>query len=206
MARFEQTLQRESTMSNSKKPIQFDFKPALQALTAGELILYPTDTIWGIGCDATNAEAVEKVYKLKRREESKAMVCLVQSEVQLERYCQAIPDVAYDIYEFAEKPTTLILDQAKGIAPNAIAEDGSCAFRIPKDNFCQKLLQQFKKPLIATSANISGQPAPKGFKEIQTEILEGVSYVVPLPDNTSENKPSTIIKIAFDCTMNIIRA
>ena len=154
-----------------------DIKNAIEVMRKGGIILYPTDTVWGIGCDATNKEAVAKIYQLKQRDDSKAMICLVDSDARLQRYVRNVPNVAWDIIELSEKPTTLILDDAVNLAENLIATDGSIALRVTKEAFSKELCYRFQKPLVSTSANISGQPAASNYKDISPEILEGVDYV-----------------------------
>src|SRR5690606_18682636 len=151
--------------------MQNDINQSIQVLAQGGLILYPTDTVWGIGCDATNPEAVEKIFKLKQRHDSKALICLVADDRMLSKYIKKIPDVAYDILDVSEEPITIIYDDARQLANNLIAADNSIAIRIPNDEFCFQLLRKFNKPIVSTSANISGQPTPKSFKEISNEII-----------------------------------
>ena len=179
---------------------------ALQTLKAGGLILYPTDTVWGIGCDATNTEAVEKVHKLKQRHDSKALICLVADDRMLKKYVKKIPEVALNIMDVTDKPTTIIYDEAQNLAPNLIAEDGSIAIRIPDDDFCFQLLRRFNGAIASTSANISGFPTPKSFKEISQEVLKGVDYVVNLHHEKICSKPSSIIKLGNDGQVKVIRA
>ena len=143
----------------------------------GGVILYPTDTVWGIGCDATNAEAVAKVYKIKHREDSKALTCLVDSDVRLQRYVRNAPEVAWQIMELANKPTTVIFDNAVNLAPNLVAEDGSIAMRITQEPFSKELCYRFQKPIVSTSVNISGEPAAQNYCDIVPEILEAADYV-----------------------------
>lgn len=178
---------------------------AIESLKNKGLILYPTDTVWGIGCDATDPEAVKKVYELKQREDSKALICLVSNQAMLERYVEQVPDVAYDILDLATKPTTLIYDKPKGIAQNLIAEDNTLAIRVASDKFCQYLINKFRKPIVSTSANISGQPAPSHFKFIDKAILKGVDYVVDLPLPNTNTMPSSIIKLGNDGLVKVIR-
>nr|WP_299384355.1 L-threonylcarbamoyladenylate synthase [Allomuricauda sp.] len=189
--------------------MKYDFtseiNKAFDTLSAGGLILYPTDTVWGIGCDATNPEAVKKVYTLKNREDSKALICLVANQAMLERHVKNIPDVAYDIMDFATKPTTIVFDNPLGIAPNLVAEDNTIAIRVASDKFCQYLINNFGKPIVSTSANISGFPTPKSFNGISPEILKGVDYVVNLPDENKDPKPSSIIKLSADGQVKVIR-
>ena len=142
---------------------QEDIKRAIETLRNGGIILYPTDTVWGIGCDATNPEAVKKVYEIKHRDDSKALICLVDSDARLQRYVRNVPDVAWDIFELATKPTTIILDDAVNLAPNLIAEDGTIAMRITQEPFSKELCYRFQKPLVSTSANISGEPAAQNY-------------------------------------------
>lgn len=176
-----------------------------KVLEEGGLILYPTDTVWGIGCDATNPEAVKKVYALKNREDTKTMICLVANQAMLERYVKEVPDVAYDIMDLATKPTTIVFDEPVGIANNLIAEDNTLAIRVASDKFCQYLINKFKKPIVSTSANISGKPTPKQFKDIDEEILKGVDYVVNLQDENKNASPSSIIKLSNDGKVKVIR-
>ena len=193
-------------MAVKKKTMKQEIQKALTTLREGGLILYPTDTVWGIGCDASNPEAVKKVYNLKNRVDSKALIILVASEVMLERTIIDIPDIAWDLIDSAEKPLTIIYQKVKGIAHNAIAEDGSCAIRLPKDNFCQQLVQRLGKPLISTSANTSGFLTPQSFQDIETSILSGVDYVVNLrQQEESKNTPSSIISLKNNGEIKIIR-
>lgn len=183
-----------------------DIKNAVDVLRKGGIILYPTDTVWGIGCDATNADAVAKIYKIKRREETKAMICLVDSEARLQRYVREVPAVAWDLFELADKPTTVILDGAVNLAPNLIAEDGSIALRITRENFSRELCYRFQKALVSTSANISGQPAADNFRDIAPEIIEAVDYVCfSRRQEHKPHTPSSIIKLALDGEVKIIR-
>lgn len=187
-----------------------DFKTELQkaveVLKNGGIILYPTDTVWGIGCDATNADAVEKVYQLKQRSEAKSMIVLVDTDARLERHVQEVPEMAWDIIDISDKPTTIIYDQAKDLASNVVAEDGSIAIRVVKDKFCQQLVRGLGKPIISTSANISGSNSPKSFKDIDAAVLNGVDYVVNLRQNEQNNsQPSTIIKLSNSGVVQIIR-
>lgn len=173
-----------------------DINQALETLKNGGLILYPTDTIWGIGCDATNAEAVEKVFALKGREKSKSMLILLHNDNQLASYVREIPEVAYELIDATDRPMTIIYSGAKNLAENAIAEDGTIGIRIVNHPFCQQLLQRFRKPIISTSANLSGQPSAANFDEISDEIKQGVGYVAKFgQQEQSKGKPSIIIKL-----------
>ena len=186
--------------------IQEDVKKAIEVMRSGGIILYPTDTIWGIGCDATNAEAVAKVYALKQRNDSKAMICLVDSDARLSRYVRGVPEVAWDIMELATNPTTLILDGAVNLAPNLIASDGSIAMRITHEEFSRELCYRFQKPIVSTSANISGQPSPQNYRDISQDIIDGVDYVCH--SRRQEHKPhnpSSIIRLTADGTVEIVR-
>ncbi|KGI59586.1 Sua5/YciO/YrdC/YwlC family protein [Prevotella sp. DNF00663] len=183
-----------------------DIKNAIECLKSGGVILYPTDTVWGIGCDATNAEAVAKVYKIKRRDDSKALICLVDSDARLQRYVRNVPNVAWDLFDLATKPTTVILDEAVNLAPNLIAEDGSIALRITKEAFSRELCFRFQKPLVSTSANISGEPAAANYCDISQELLDSVDYVCST--RRQEHKPhtpSSIIKLTKNGEVTIIR-
>ena len=176
-----------------------------KVLQEGGLILYPTDTVWGIGCDATNPEAVKKVYALKKREDTKALICLVANQAMLERHVKEVPEVAYDIMDLATKPTTIVFDEPIGIASNLVAEDNTLAIRVASDKFCQYLINKFRKPIVSTSANISGNPTPKQFKDIEEEILKGVDYVVNLQNENFNPSPSSIIKLSNDGQVKVIR-
>lgn len=187
--------------------IEEDIKKAVEVLRNGGVILYPTDTVWGIGCDATNEEAVRKVYEIKHRDDSKAMICLVDSDVRLQRYVRNVPEVAWDLIELSERPTTVILDGATGLAPNLIAEDGSIAVRVTKETFSKELCYRFQKPLVSTSANISGEPAAQNYCDISEEILNAVDYVCLTRRQEHEpHRPSAIIKIAMNGEVKIIRS
>lgn len=178
---------------------------AITILKRGGLILYPTDTVWGIGCDATNPEAVEKVFKLKNRNDKKSLICLVSDFKMLNEYIEDVPEVAYDILKYAEKPTTIIYDDPIRIAENLIAEDNSLAIRVTKDVFCKKLIQKLRKPLVSTSANISGSKTPQSYAEIDPLILNGVDYIVNLQRSKKSGKPSAIIKLKNDGSVTVIR-
>ena len=182
-----------------------EINKTLQVLKNGGLILYPTDTVWGIGCDANNEEAVKKIYKLKQREDCKALICLVADDRMLKKYVKKVPDVALNIIDVTDKPTTIIYDDAQNLALNLIAEDGTIAIRIPDDEFCFQLCRRLNGAIVSTSANISGESTPKSFKEISPAILKGVDYVVNLHHEKVCNKPSSIIKLSNNGTVKIIR-
>lgn len=178
---------------------------AFEVIQNGGIILYPTDTVWGIGCDATNSEAIKKIYALKQREETKSMIVLMNGEKMMYNVFKDIPEVAWQILDLSEKPTTLILDNPRNVATNIIADDKTLGVRIVKEPFCFKLMERMKKPLVSTSANISGMFTPKSFKEITPEIINGVDYVVNLHHEKICDKPSTIIKLTSDSQVKIIR-
>lgn len=190
----------------TQKDIAEDSRQAVQVLRQGGLILYPTDTIWGIGCDAQNEEAVRRIYELKRRDDSKALICLVDSADRMQRYLLKVPDVAWDLIEYAERPMTLILDGAVNLAPNLIAEDGSIGMRVTREKISRELCYRFQKAIVSTSANISGEPSPANFTEISPEIIAGVDYVMKSRQNDlSKSKPSQIIKLELDGRIQFIR-
>lgn len=190
----------------TQKQIAEDIKTAVQTLRRGGLILYPTDTIWGIGCDASNEDAVRRIFQLKQREDSKAMICLVDNANRMQRYLRQVPDVAWDLVEFAEKPLTLILDGAVNLAPSLIAEDGSVGIRVTRENISHELCYRYERAIVSTSANISGAPSPSCFAEISEEIKKGVDYIMLSRQNDlSKSKPSQIIKLGLDGQIQIIR-
>ncbi|MDE6083116.1 MAG: threonylcarbamoyl-AMP synthase [Muribaculaceae bacterium] len=183
-----------------------DLKAALKTLREGGLILYPTDTIWGIGCDATNEEAVKKIYALKNRPESKSMIVLVDTEASLERIVPDVPEMAWQLIDVAVNPLTIVYPEVKDVAPSLKASDGSLAIRITGERFSKELCRRFRKPIVSTSANISAKKAPAVFAEIEDDIKNGVDYVVGY--RSDENKPassSNIIKINSDHSFKIIR-
>ena len=183
-----------------------DLQCACNVLREGGLILYPTDTIWGIGCDATNAVAVQRVYALKQRADRRAMLVLLGSPAELETYVADVPAIARELMAAAAKPLTVICGQARNIAPNLPGEDGSLGIRITRERFSGQLCRMFRKPIVSTSANISGQPAPAVFREIAQEIREGVDYVVHYrQDDPTPACPSGILKIGNDGLVCIIR-
>ena len=189
-----------------KMKLEEDIKKAVEVMRQGGVILYPTDTIWGIGCDATNEEAVARVYRIKQREDSKAMICLVDSDARLQRYVRDVPEVAWDVMEMATKPTTVILDNAVNLAPNLIAEDGSIGMRITREAFSKELCYRFQKPIVSTSANISGEPAAQNYRDIAPEILEAVDYVCfTRRQEHQPHQPSSIIKIKPNGEVKILR-
>lgn len=183
-----------------------DIKKAVDVLRKGGVILYPTDTIWGIGCDATNPEAVRRVFEIKQRDDSKALICLVDSAGRLQRYVRNVPDVAWDIIDLATKPTTVILNGVSGLAPNLLAEDGSVGLRVTNEVFSQTLCYRFQKAIVSTSANISGEPAPQTFADIDSAIINAVDYVcLSRQRDTSRHEPSSIIKLSPNGEVVVIR-
>ena len=172
----------------------------------GGVILYPTDTIWGIGCDATNEDAVRSVYEIKQRQDSKAMLVLVDSSVKVDFYVRDVPEVAWDLIDLADKPLTIIYSGARNLAANLLAEDGSVGIRVTNEDFSKRLCQQFRKAIVSTSANISGQPSPKNFSEISEEVKSAVDYIVGYrQEEISNPKPSSIIKLDKGGVIKIIR-
>lgn len=183
-----------------------EIKKACEMLQKGGVILYPTDTVWGIGCDATNEEAVRRVYEIKKRADSKAMLVLVDSPVKVDFYVKDVPMVAWDLIEMATRPLTIIYDGARNLAPNLIAEDGSVGIRVTNEEFSRQLCFRFRKAIVSTSANVSGEPAAAVFSEISEEILNAVDYVVDYRrEETGHPKPSSIIRLGAGGVVKIIR-
>lgn len=183
-----------------------DIKKACQVMREGGVILYPTDTIWGIGCDATNEDAVRRVYEIKQRQDSKAMLVLVDSSVKVDFYVRDVPEVAWDLIDLADKPLTIIYSGARNLAANLLAEDGSVGIRVTNEDFSKRLCQQFRKAIVSTSANISGLPSPKNFSEISEEVKSAVDYIVGYrQEEISNPKPSSIIKLDKGGVIKIIR-
>lgn len=186
--------------------IREEIKKACEVLQKGGVILYPTDTVWGIGCDATNEEAVKRVYEIKRRADSKAMLVLVDSDVKVDFYVKDVPEVAWDLIQYATKPLTVIYDDARNLAPNLIGEDGSVGIRVTSEEFSKQLCFRFRKAIVSTSANISGEPSPASFSEIQDEIKQAVDYIVEYrQDEPAGAKPSSILKLGRGGLIKIIR-
>lgn len=192
-------------IKNVKTMIE-DLKKACEVLQSGGIILYPTDTIWGIGCDATNEAAVRRVYELKHRTDNKAMLVLLDSAAKLDSYITEVPDIAWSLIEVADKPLTLIYPGARNLAPNLLGEDGSVGIRITQENFSHQLCERFRKPLVSTSANLSGEPAPATFDEISEEIKQHVDYIVQYrQDDHTPAQPSNIIKLGLGGLVQVIR-
>ena len=187
-----------------------DIRKAVEVLRKGGVILYPTDTVWGIGCDATNEDAVKRVYDIKQRDDSKALICLVDSDARLQRYVRNVPDVAWQLIDSLQdsggKPTTLILDGAINLAPNLIAEDGSIGMRITQESFSKELCYRFQKALVSTSANISGEPAAQNYCDIDPRIIDAVDYVCwSRRQEHKPHQPSSIIRLKENGEVTIIR-
>lgn len=183
-----------------------DMNNALAVLKRGGIILYPTDTIWGIGCDATNSEAIKRIYTLKKRADSKSMLVLVNNKNVLKQTVDNIPDIAWDLLDLTVNPLTIIYDNAKGVAPELTAEDGSLGIRITKEKFSQELCHRLGHPIVSTSANVSGQPSPAFFDEISDDIKNGVDYIVSYRRSDKNNlAPSNIIKLSEGGKVKIIR-
>jgi L-threonylcarbamoyladenylate synthase len=183
-----------------------DIRRAIEVMNNGGIILYPTDTIWGLGCDATNAEAVKRIYAIKQRTDAKALISLVDSEAKVQFYVREVPEVAWDVMELSERPMTVVFDGGRNLAPNLLAEDGSVAIRITKEPFSKELCIRMKRAIVSTSANISGEPAPRCFAEISKEIIAAVDYVcTSRQDEPPTQKASSIIKLGVGGEVTIIR-
>lgn len=183
-----------------------DLKKAIETLKQGGIIIYPTDTIWGMGCDATNEEAVEKLYAIKKRERNKSMLILLDNPAKLQTYVQDVPDIAWDLIDLTDKPLTIIFEGAKNLAPNLICDDGTIGIRITSENFSQELCKRFRKPIVSTSANFSGMPSPQNFIQIDSEIIDSVDYVVVYRQSEMmQQVPSSIIKLKANGNIDIIR-
>lgn len=183
-----------------------DIRQSVEILRAGGVILYPTDTIWGLGCDATNQKAVEKIFSIKSREENKSLIILADSEAMIERYVREVPQIAYELLSVADKPLTIIYPEGKNLAPGVCSSDGSIGIRLCTDDFCRELIGRFRKPLVSTSANFSGKASPACFDEIDPELIALADYTVQhRRDDYSANQASSIIKLGSDGTIRIIR-
>jgi L-threonylcarbamoyladenylate synthase len=197
------TFSQQKTMLPAMKN---EIKKCVEVLKKEGTILYPTDTIWGIGCDATSQKAVEKIYHLKKRVESKSLIILLADMKEISKYVKTVPDIARDLMKNVERPLTIIYPNAQNLAKNVIAEDHSIAIRIVKNEFCKSLIRAFGKPIVSSSANIAGEPAPMVFKRISKEIVDHVDYVVKMyQDVLQEVKPSRIIKLKENGEFHIIR-
>ncbi|MBL7929687.1 MAG: threonylcarbamoyl-AMP synthase [Bacteroidia bacterium] len=189
-----------------KEVIEKEARHCAEIICNGGVILYPTDTIWGLGCDATNTEAVKRIFKIKQREESKSMIVLVESENHLSKYVRAVPEMAWPLIENSERPLTIIYPGAKSLSPAVIAEDGTVGIRIPKHDFCRRLMHLAGKAIVSTSANISGEPSPSCFDEISEAVKSQVDYMVNL-DSEKKRKgvPSVIIRMELNGTFRFLR-
>ena len=186
--------------------IREEIKKACEVLQKGGVILYPTDTVWGIGCDATNEEAVKRVYEIKRRADSKAMLVLVDSDVKVDFYVKDVPEVAWDLIQYATKPLTVIYDDARNLASNLIGEDGSVGIRVTSEEFSKQLCFRFRKAIVSTSANISGEASPQSFADISEEIKQKVDYIVGYRQKEKgAGKASSIIKLGTGGQVKVIR-
>jgi L-threonylcarbamoyladenylate synthase len=183
-----------------------DIKESLNILKQGGILLYPTDTIWGLGCDPTNASAVSRIYSIKSRDESKSLIILADSMSMIERYVADIPEIIYELAEVTDTPLTIIYPKGKNLANGVCSEDGSVAIRICHDEFCKELIGHFRKPIVSTSANLSGSPAPRNFSEIDRNLTGKADYIVKYRQNDrSTNSASPVIKVNYDGTIKIIR-
>lgn len=183
-----------------------EIQNSVEALKNGKTILYPTDTVWGIGCDATNQKAVQNIYRIKQRSESKSLIVLLDDISRLEQYIEEVPEIAYDLIESITTPLTIIYPNAKNLAKNVVAKDRTIAIRITRDKLCRQIISRFGKPIVSSSANISGGEIPIVFSQVPEEIKQGVDYVVNLYHNRiSDTKPSTIIKLEINGEFKMIR-
>ena len=193
-------------MQIDKKILDRELTNALAALHSGGTILYPTDTVWGIGCDCTNAAAVDKIFKIKKRDSSKSLVLLVDNDARLLRYVKTVPEMAWELMQYSEKPLTIVYPEGKNVAKNMIGSDKSIAIRITADTFCKSLIRAFDNGLVSTSANISGNASPENFSDVDEEIINAVDYVVDLrQEEKTPASPSYIIKVGLKGEIQIIR-
>jgi len=187
------------------KGLKEEIDKTIEVLKSGGTILYPTDTIWGLGCDATNFEAIDKIYSIKNRDLNKSFIILLDDDRKLNKYVREIPEVAWDLLDHSDSPLTIIYPQAVNLPQNLLAKDGSIAIRIVKDGFVQQLLKKFNKPIVSTSANFSGELSPKTKKEISKKLIESVDYMVEIETENKQNKSSSIIKLQINGEIEIIR-
>jgi len=186
--------------------MQDEIKKTLEVLRAGGVILYPTDTVWGLGCDATDEKAVKRIFEIKKRVDAKAMLVLIDNPGKLQSYVSEVPDIAWDLIEMSEKPLTIIYPEARNLAPNLIADDKSIGIRVTNEEFSKKLCAQFRKPIVSTSANVSGEATPYNFNQISNEIKSTVDYIVNFrQDEQTQSKPSSIIKLGKGNLFKLIR-
>ncbi|MFC2151879.1 L-threonylcarbamoyladenylate synthase [Bacteroidota bacterium] len=190
-------------LTNSFQP---DLNKSLEILKQGGVILYPTDTIWGLGCDALNVKAVERIYQIKKRSDRKSMLILLDNPNKIHNYINEMPEIAWDLIDLSDKPITIIYSGAKNVAPNLVAQDGSIGIRISNDPFNKSLIQKFRNPIVSTSANISGNSSPQNFAEISQEIINSVDYVVNWrQDDYSIVDPSSIVKLETNGEIQVLR-
>lgn len=186
--------------------IDDDIKLACETLKKGGVILYPTDTVWGIGCDATRSDAVRRVYEIKRRADNKALIVMLGDVNVLDRYVDEVPEVAYDLIELSDKPITIVYDQGINLAPELLGEDGSVGIRVTTEEFSQRLCRSYRRPIVSTSANVSGEPTAATFSQISDEIKSQVDYIVNSKQrDNAEHQPSSVIKLGADGSVKIIR-
>ena len=196
----------ENSENNIVEIDKAELEEAVETLKNGGIILYPTDTVWGIGCDATNEEAVARVFEIKKRSDSKSLITLVSDADMLCKYVKTIPEIAINLLEVNDKPMTIIYPGAMGLAKNVVAEDGSAGIRIPMSDFCVQLIRKFRKPIVSTSANISGEPAPAYYEDIPMEIIESADWVAdPYLEEGATGKSSQIIKVGLNGEVKVIR-
>lgn len=201
----------ERATSRPQRPVpmprewQDDIRQAVEVMNRGGIILYPTDTVWGLGCDATNDDAVRRIFALKQRAEAKAMISLVDSEAKVAFYVREVPDPAWDLIALSERPLTIVYDGARNLAPSLIADDGSVALRVTRERFSNHLCMRMRRAVVSTSANISGQPSPRCFSEIAPEVIAGVDYVCTSRRDEKNPAASSIIKLGAGCEVKIIR-
>ncbi len=194
------------TDRTATSPFSEDLERAAAIIQKGGIILYPTDTVWGIGCDATRSDAVRRIFELKRRADSKALITLLGNESHLPRYVDEVPEVAWQLIEFSTRPLTIVYDRGRNLAPELLAEDGSVGIRITHEAFSAALCSRIRRPLVSTSANISGQPTPACFNQISPEIISGVDYVVNYRrDDNRQAQPSSVMRLSADGLFKIIR-
>ena len=193
-------------IQKNRAQMDADITKCLKVLSEGGLILYPTDTVWGIGCDATNADAVKRIYQLKQRDDSKALIVLLDNVEHLDHYVVDVPMIARELIDVAVKPLTIIYEGAYNLAPNVLGDEESVGIRIPNDEFCHRLCERYGKPIVSTSANVSGKPTAKTFADIDPSIVKGVDYAVQYRrDDHQSHQPSNIILLSRDGTFKIIR-
>lgn len=185
--------------------MQEEIQKCIEVLKAGGVILYPTDTVWGLGCDATNEKAVKKIYDIKQRDDAKSLITLVCNDGMLQKYIKEVPELAWDIIDLATKPTTIIYPEGKNLAQNALAKDGSIGIRLIKNDFCNKLIYKFNKPIISTSANLSGELTPIDFQSISEVIKSNVDYIVNPQLDEGNHQSSSVLKLALNGEIKVIR-